>query len=64
MNLLLKLVGIWFLNEWMLLKDIYKNDLPKTVQFVELGPGRGTLMADILRVILFIFAFVAFEMIN
>lgn len=38
-----KLVGIWFVNQWMLSG---KNK----VQLVELGPGRGTLASDVLRV--------------
>ena len=38
------MVGIWLLNEWLQAKQ------PKSVRLVELGPGRGTLMADILRV--------------
>lgn len=40
----LKMVGIWLLNEWLQAKQ------PENVRLVELGPGRGTLMADILRV--------------
>jgi len=39
-----EMVGIWFLNEWLQAKQ------PKSVRLVELGPGRGTLMADVLRV--------------
>lgn len=45
-----ELIGVWFLNEWLNLKTLYGDDLPKTVQFVELGPGRGTLMKDVLKV--------------
>ena len=48
----LKLVGIWFMNEYLTLRNIYRNDMPSCVQFVEMGPGRGTLMNDMLRVIL------------
>jgi len=43
-------IGVWFLNEWRLLKELYGQDLPKAVQLVELGPGRGTLMNDLLAV--------------
>lgn len=39
-----EMVGVWFLNEWIQAKQ------PEQVNLVELGPGRGTLMADILRV--------------
>ncbi len=43
------MVGIWFLNEWI------QAERPSKVNLVELGPGRGTLMSDILRVSLVIF---------
>ena len=38
-----KLVGVWFVNQWM-------TPGKKKLQFVELGPGRGTLASDLLRV--------------
>ncbi|XP_023323978.1 protein arginine methyltransferase NDUFAF7, mitochondrial [Eurytemora carolleeae] len=38
-------IGLWLLNEWM------KMGEPRPIQLVELGPGKGTLMNDILRTI-------------
>jgi len=39
-----ELVGVWFLTEWM------GQGRPSSgVQFMEVGPGRGTMMSDILR---------------
>ena len=40
-----ELVGVWLLNSWALLGS------PKKFALVELGPGRGTLMADVLRAV-------------
>lgn len=39
-----ELVGAWFLNLWE------TSGCPSAVTFIELGPGRGTLMKDCLRV--------------
>lgn len=40
-----ELIGIWFVAEWMAQG---KNN--RGVDFIEVGPGRGTLMDDMLRV--------------
>ena len=41
-----ELVGLWFMTEWL------AQGRPKAgVQFIEMGPGRGTLMSDILRTV-------------
>ncbi|KAG2231049.1 hypothetical protein INT48_007560 [Thamnidium elegans] len=38
-----QLCGIWYLTEWMRLGQ------PQKTQLIEFGPGRGTLMSDMLR---------------
>ncbi|KAF8896131.1 S-adenosyl-L-methionine-dependent methyltransferase [Infundibulicybe gibba] len=40
-----QLVAIWMLSQWI------NAGRPSSISLVELGPGRGTLMADILRVV-------------
>lgn len=40
-----ELVGIWFVAEWMA-----QGKKRKGVELIEIGPGRGTLMDDMLRV--------------
>ena len=39
-----ELIGFWLVNLWQQMSE------PKSFTLLELGPGRGTLMADILRV--------------
>jgi len=41
-----ELVGIWFVTEWMA-----QGKPRQGVEVIEIGPGRGTLMADMLRVV-------------
>jgi NADH dehydrogenase [ubiquinone] 1 alpha subcomplex assembly factor 7 len=38
-----EIIGIWVVQQWML---IHK---PQSFNLIEIGPGRGTLMADLLR---------------
>ncbi|KAM9356205.1 protein arginine methyltransferase NDUFAF7, mitochondrial isoform 1-T1 [Pholidichthys leucotaenia] len=40
-----ELVGVWIISEWM------GAGRPKQLQLVELGPGKGSLAADIIRVL-------------
>ena len=40
-----ELVGLWIVAEWM-----SQGQRNHGVELIELGPGRGTLMDDILRV--------------
>ena len=39
-----QLIGVWVLADWMVAGE------PRDCHLVELGPGRGTLMRDMLRV--------------
>ncbi len=38
-----EMIGAWFVDVWLQMGQ------PQDVQLIELGPGRGTLMADIMR---------------
>ncbi|CAG8454246.1 4421_t:CDS:2 [Ambispora leptoticha] len=38
-----ELIGVWFVNQWINLGK------PKNVRIVEFGPGRGTLLDDMIR---------------
>jgi NADH dehydrogenase [ubiquinone] 1 alpha subcomplex assembly factor 7 len=40
-----EMIGVWVITQWE------RMGKPKNIQLVELGPGRGTLMHDILRAI-------------
>lgn len=44
-----ELIGIWFVAEWMA-----QGRQSSGVELIEVGPGRGTLMDDMLRVCLLI----------
>ena len=39
-----EMIGMWCMSHWMSLGK------PKTIDLLELGPGKGTLMKDILSV--------------
>ncbi len=45
-------IGVWLLHEWM------KMGSPQPVQIVELGPGKGTLLNDVLRLRYFQLTFI------
>lgn len=47
-----ELVGIWIVSEWM-----SQGSQAKPIYLMELGPGRGTLMDDMLRVIQYTLSF-------
>lgn len=40
-----ELIGVWFLTEWLA-----QGRQSRGVELIEVGPGRGTLMDDVLRV--------------
>ena len=40
-----ELLGVWLVAEWMT-----QGQISKGVEIIEVGPGRGTLMDDMLRV--------------
>ena len=48
-------MGVWLVSQWMAhtarRKVAGKAETRQTIRLVELGPGRGTLMADVLRVV-------------
>ncbi|EHK98360.1 putative protein midA like protein, mitochondrial [Glarea lozoyensis 74030] len=41
-----ELIGVWFVAQWMA-----QGKKKEGIEFIEIGPGRGTLMDDILRTI-------------
>lgn len=45
MYIIFQLISVWCVNEWR------KIGSPSPFQLIELGPGRGTLMADVLKVL-------------
>lgn len=45
-----ELIGIWFVAEWSAQFQKDASHENKSVQLIEVGPGRGTLMDDMLRV--------------
>ncbi|EIM19923.1 DUF185-domain-containing protein [Wallemia mellicola CBS 633.66] len=47
-----ELIAVWYLHQYHSIKHSLSHEgkeVPKKVRFVELGPGNGTLMSDILR---------------
>lgn len=44
-----EMIGIWCVAMWQQLESQIKGPRPAALRLVELGPGRGTLMADLLR---------------
>jgi NADH dehydrogenase [ubiquinone] 1 alpha subcomplex assembly factor 7 len=46
-----EMVGIWFVSEWMAQGQFANSGREGKVHLIEFGPGRGTLMDDILRTI-------------
>jgi len=44
-----EMIGIWCVAMWQQLESQNNRSQPAALRLVELGPGRGTLMADLLR---------------